>query len=376
MSLHRLGTPTVLQRLLNDDAALARVQTMAPTALVALITEVGLEDAGEIVSLMTTPQIEAVFDDDLWTRSRTGERFDAGRFGLWLQVMVEMGADKAAAVVADLFGRDPAVIVHGLAGLVSVFDLDELALRGRRGDDDIEAFDELVLDRRSHETDHFFIVATDDGAFDAVIAIVDAFDQQDIGALRRLLERLAAITAGAVSTHGLEAVLSEGESAADDASAARDDRRGERGFVPVADARAFLALARQGRVGDDAITRAWLPPFGPGHTAGAEAPVHTTSTASPTTLLAPGGAGSRPTLRRLLANLDGPTVARRQLELAWLANVVVAATGGRPVDAATLVVDVVDEALAAAVAAGQDHTDLVDVDCVVWFGRGYRLRGL
>jgi Family of unknown function (DUF6178) len=339
---------------------------------VALITEVGLEDAGEIVSLMTTPQLEAVFDDDLWARTRTGERFDPGRFGLWLEVMVEIGADKAAAVVADLFGRDPAVVVHGLAGLVSVFDLDELALRGRRGDDDIEAFDDLVIDRRSHETDHFFIVATDDGAFDAVTAIVDALDQQDIGALRRLLERLAAITAGAVETHGIEAVLSEGESAAEDAIAARDDRRGERGFVPVADARAFLALARQGTVGDDAITRAWLPPFGPGHSARVDVPART---ASPTTLLAPGAAGSRPTLRRQLAQLDGPTLARRQLELAWLANVVVAATGGRPVDAATLVVDVVDEALAAAAAAQQAHTDLVDVDCVVWFGRGYRLRG-
>jgi len=338
---------------------------------VALVAEVGLEDAGEIVSLMTTPQIEAVFDDDLWTRTTTGERFDAGRFGLWLQVMVEMGADKAAVVVADLFGRDPAVVVHGLAGLVSVFDLDELALRGRRGDDDIEAFDELVLDRRSHETDHFFIVAQDDGAFDAVTAIVDALDQQDIGALRRLLERLAAITAGAVEKHGIEAVLSEGESAAEDAVVARDERRGERGFVPVADARAFLALARQGHVGDDAITRAWLPPFGPGHTAGADVPART---ASSTTLQAPGGAGSRPTLRRLLAHLDGPTLARRQLELAWLSNVVVAATGVRPVDAAILVVDVVEEALATAVAARPDHTDLVDVDCVVWFGRGYRLR--
>jgi hypothetical protein len=58
----------------------------------------GLEDCGEIVALLSPAQLAQVLDLDLWRPPQPGrdEQFDPARFGLWLEVLLESGAEKAA----------------------------------------------------------------------------------------------------------------------------------------------------------------------------------------------------------------------------------------------------------------------------------------
>ena len=67
-----------------------------------VIQRCGLEDCGELVALATPDQLAAVFDLDLWRAGRPGldEQFDADRFGLWLEVLMESGASVAAQTLA------------------------------------------------------------------------------------------------------------------------------------------------------------------------------------------------------------------------------------------------------------------------------------
>src|SRR5215813_12198339 len=67
----------------------------------------GLEDCGELVALATPEQLTRVFDLDLWRAEKPGrdEQFDADRFGVWLEVLMESGASlaqKLATMDADL----------------------------------------------------------------------------------------------------------------------------------------------------------------------------------------------------------------------------------------------------------------------------------
>jgi hypothetical protein len=103
MSSKALTAPTasvrhVLSRILDEPALVAEVRALPPAALTKLIDHVGLEDAGEIVALATTEQIANVFDEDLWTRNDT---FDADRFVVWLEVLLEAGPAVAARPHAE-----------------------------------------------------------------------------------------------------------------------------------------------------------------------------------------------------------------------------------------------------------------------------------
>src|SRR5690242_8891499 len=90
-----VGAQSLLQRILETPEQVAALQHLEAPALARLIHHVGLEDAGELVALATTQQLTRIFDEDLWRRGRPGqeERFDAERFALWLEVMLEMGAE-------------------------------------------------------------------------------------------------------------------------------------------------------------------------------------------------------------------------------------------------------------------------------------------
>src|SRR5262249_33930719 len=84
---------------------LARVgRALDPAPVHRIVRKVGLEDAGPIVALATTDQLSRLFDADLWRGAEAGaeERLDAERFGLWLEVLVEVGADVAARRLVEL----------------------------------------------------------------------------------------------------------------------------------------------------------------------------------------------------------------------------------------------------------------------------------
>src|SRR5262249_35741058 len=89
----RPSSTELLARLLERPDLAVGVQALPAPALARLIDAVGLEDAGEIVAFATPEQLAGVFDEDLFRSDRPGgdERFDGGRFLVWLEVMMEAG---------------------------------------------------------------------------------------------------------------------------------------------------------------------------------------------------------------------------------------------------------------------------------------------
>ena len=83
----------LLVRILETPHLARLVPRLPPDVLHRVIQHCGLEDCGELVALSTPGQLAAIFDLDLWRAARPGldEQFDADRFGLWLEVMMEGG---------------------------------------------------------------------------------------------------------------------------------------------------------------------------------------------------------------------------------------------------------------------------------------------
>ena len=83
----------LLNRILNTPNLEQVVPRLRPDLLHGIIQKCGLEDCGEIVALATPEQLARIFDLDLWRAAKAGldEQFDADRFGVWLEVLVETG---------------------------------------------------------------------------------------------------------------------------------------------------------------------------------------------------------------------------------------------------------------------------------------------
>ena len=122
----------------------------AGAVLGKLIDRIGLEDAGELVALASTAQLERVFDDDLWRAERAGgdETFRPERFALWLRVMLEAGEEVAGAAACASCREDlVALAVHRL---VLVLDIDVVEEQLSPGDEEAEALERaLERSRRS-----------------------------------------------------------------------------------------------------------------------------------------------------------------------------------------------------------------------------------
>src|SRR5437868_3106424 len=113
----------LLARILETPDLARVVPRLPPDVLHRVIQNCGLEDCSELVALATPGQLMAVFDLDLWRSARPGlneeDQFDADRFGLWLEVLMESGETIAARQFAEI---DIDLAIAGLAQHVRVFD--------------------------------------------------------------------------------------------------------------------------------------------------------------------------------------------------------------------------------------------------------------
>lgn len=250
----------LLMRILERPGLVAAVRELPGAVLGKLIDRVGLEDAGELVALATTAQLERVFDDDLWRADRAGgdETFRPERFALWLRIMFEAGEE---ALVQRLCELPQDLVALALHRLVLVVDLDVLEEQLSPGDEEAQALEQALDNAAFEEWEEFRVIARDPDAWDDAWSALMALDRDHHDRLRELLEKCCEMTLEYISGQGgLFQVLTADEMLESDVAAARDDRRSEEGFISPADARAFLELARRGDGGDgrDAITRAYF----------------------------------------------------------------------------------------------------------------------
>ncbi|MDH5673007.1 MAG: DUF6178 family protein [Myxococcales bacterium] len=98
------GPGAALSRLLEASDLAQRLPRLPARDFSALVQHLGVHDAGELVALATTQQLQAALDEDIFASEAPGapEEIDGGRFVTWLEVLLEAGPPAAATRVAAL----------------------------------------------------------------------------------------------------------------------------------------------------------------------------------------------------------------------------------------------------------------------------------
>jgi hypothetical protein len=203
------------------------VRRLPSETLHRVIDTHGLETCGELVALATPAQLAGVFDLDLWKPAQPGrdELFDATRFGLWLEVLVEQGDAVAARALAHM---DSSLAVTAFAQHVRVFDGAVPAPEGL-ADETIGGYQ---------------IVATRTDAWDAVVCALAALYAEEPDSFRRVMQGCRGLSDAGWELDGLDTLLHARGQAMVEVALARDERREAQGYVGAAEARAFLRAAR------------------------------------------------------------------------------------------------------------------------------------
>lgn len=355
----------VLARLLEDPELAVSLRALPPPALRQLIVRVGLADAGELVALASVEQLRDVFDEDLWRSATPGgeEDFDADRFAAWLEVLLEGGERLLADRLVEMSDE---FLIFAVSRLVRVMDVSVL-VRWSLEAHQAELLDEIVDAFHCEEFEEYLLVSRRAWGWDAVWAAILALDRYHPERLRSVLACCAAATHEEVrSADGLRAALDGDELLREDAAAERDERRGARGYVSPADARAFLGLAEAATDSADVdpITRSHFRRLArTAERAAKDAPA--VREAEPPALrrllldagveldaAAPARATDSLFRRSLDALFDSDPAAHQRVieELAYLANVLIAGDTStpspwRPVDAAQRVLELCDAGL-------------------------------
>jgi len=253
-------------------------------------------------AIAKSDELARALDVQLWRAERPGldERFDAGRFGEWIEELMESGAEFAAQTLA---AADVNLLVAGFAEHVRVFHLAAMVSV------DVDGEERAAIntgDGPSCEIAGCLLVARRTESWDAIVDAMLALDTYDFELFHGILAGVRRLSNAGFEDDGLHDLLTDRDQAAFDLSIEREARRDEEGFVAPAPARAFLEAARHTTIGD-------------GTAPSGDAESHA--------LIA---SDSRPRLARLHAYLqraqdrDADAFAARTQEIARLANTLVA----------------------------------------------------
>ena len=236
----------LLTRILEQPELVHIVQNLEAPVLSKLIDHIGLEDSGELVALATTEQLKKIFDDDLWRSHKPGKdaTFDADRFALWLQVMMEAGVEFAAQKLAEL---DEDLVTLAICKHVLVINIDAMAERmsGNNRSDEDDLTDKALESSLYEEFAEYQIIAKDHQSWDAIIAVLVELDKNNHDFLMRMLDRCCYISTEYIEDNGgLYEVLNSEEMLESDVAAEREERREQEGYVAPSSAVSFLNLAR------------------------------------------------------------------------------------------------------------------------------------
>lgn len=338
----------LLARIIESPSLVAQIRTLTGPVLARLIDRIGLEDAGEIVAFASTEQLAQVFDEDIWRSERPGadERFDADRFAVWLEVMLEAGdrfvADRLAELPLDL-------VTLALHRQVLVLESDALVAFFQ--DDETASTEQALWNCANEELGPYHLVSRRADGWDSVFAALVALDSEHHDLLMAILERCCRMSGELIDdSGGLYEVLTSAETLEADVAGEREERRAAAGYVSPAAATAFLRLARRGDDSSrDALTQAYFRRLGgtapdspaaptqptPGETEGSDLMALLRESGAleradaPLLLEGPGGEAPPDELLlvralRLLADEEPERFLARSEEIGYLANVLAA----------------------------------------------------
>jgi hypothetical protein len=273
-SLRKRGRHVGLRRQ-PTAADLARVvPRLEPSVLQQIVRWRGLEDSGEILALATGEQLLRVFDVDLWGSDEPGgeERFDADRFGRWLEVLHEAGPALAARKIAEM---DLDFVTSGLSEHLLVLDSSWFLLEGlvaEAGDDTNPAsegpldrlYERLLEGEDAREVGGYRVLARRATSWDAFVSLLVELSATHPDFFGRLMRRLARASTELLDDEDYEFLPGAHETVSGDVAAARDERREAEGYVTPVMAAAFLSGARGLRLENlasppvrDPVTAAW-----------------------------------------------------------------------------------------------------------------------
>src|SRR5262245_12216006 len=167
---------SLLDRILNTPSLEQVVPRLRPDLLHRVIQSCGLEERGELVALATPEQLARVFDLDLWRAAQTGldEQFDADRFGVWLEALVESGA---AAAAQKLAGMDVDLVVAGLAQHALVYDRAAVAPYETMDGEQAAAI-RGVDDGLASDVGGYLLVARRADSWEAIVEVLTSLDAE------------------------------------------------------------------------------------------------------------------------------------------------------------------------------------------------------
>lgn len=240
------GSRDLLARLLETPNLPQVVKSLDPEILYQLVRTCGLEDSGEIVSLATADQLMRVFDRDLWGSARAGmeDQFDADRFGLWLEVLVEAGVAIAAQrlVEMDFDFVAAAMSRHILVPASTVALGAEGAYLTKR----------KLEDGVGYDIGGYTVVVRRSQSWDALLSVLVSLEADHKDFFHRLMRRCCQLSSEVIEDNGLMyEVLNADEQIMSDVAFGREQRREGQGYVTPSQAVAFLDSARRLDFGQD-----------------------------------------------------------------------------------------------------------------------------
>jgi hypothetical protein len=232
----------LLERILGTPQLATIVPQLQPEVLHRVIQHYGLEDCGPLVALATPGQMARLFDLDLWRSAAAGDddRFDAERFGRWLEVMLETGASSAAATLAAM---DVELIAAGFVHHVRVFDYAAVAPYVTL-DGDVSSGAPFADGVRC-EVGGFVVVAKRVEFWDAITAVLVALAEAHGSCFSQVMRTCCRQSHSRPEVDGLDDLLTANAQAMFDVALDREERRHSQGYVTPAQARAFLQMSRQ-----------------------------------------------------------------------------------------------------------------------------------
>jgi hypothetical protein len=250
----------LLARILDTPHLMQVVPQLQPELLHRVIQHCGLEDCSEIVALATPEQLARVFDLDLWRAAKAGqdEQFDAERFGVWIEVLLEAGATAAAQKLA---GIDADLVVAGLAQHARVYDRAAVTpyetLEGELITfyaDAMSVFDNGL----TFDVGGYVLVAKRADSWEAIVEVLTSLDAGHPDYFHQVMQGCVTLSNSGYEVDGLDDLLSKGKQAMFDLEVAREGRRENQGYVTPPQARAFLQMSRELRLDDET-----MPPANP-----------------------------------------------------------------------------------------------------------------